>query len=96
MDSASTESAFTMTPQGDSTPTAGGFTWNPGSTELTFTPAGLLNYGTTYNILIAGIARDQTPQANPLAEPISFAFTTVFLPGTITTVGSSANPSSFP
>ena len=54
MNEASTEAAFSIGPV-----VAGVFSWNPGSTILTFTPSADLSYGTTYTVTIDGTAQDQ-------------------------------------
>jgi len=73
MDHAATEAAFSL----DSV--TGGFSWNLGSTVMTFTPDLSLSYGTVYTVTITTGAMDQEGQY--MEALYSWSFTTKEEPG---------------
>lgn len=58
MDRASVEAAFSLLGPDDS-PLPGAFSWNEASTEMTFTPAALLQRSTNYSLALNGSAHSQ-------------------------------------
>jgi hypothetical protein len=63
MDAESTEGAFSLSPEGDSSSTiTGTLSWSVHNTVLTFIPAGFLAHETTYSVTIGTDAGDSTGQ----------------------------------
>jgi uncharacterized protein YfaS (alpha-2-macroglobulin family) len=74
MDRSSVESEFSLISQ-NGEPVVGKFTWNETGSEVTFTPAALLNRATMYTIALFGTARGQG--GAPLGQDFAAALTTV-------------------
>lgn len=94
MNRAETEAAFTL--ENGTSAIGGAFSWNAGSTVMTFTPAQDLKLNTTYWANITTGAEDNSEPGNPLASFNSTEFKIMAVVDTIgpkVTVGPDINPS---
>lgn len=82
MDQPSSEAAFALVSLADDTPVEGAFTWNEGSTTLTFTPTIMLEFGATYAMEVATTAQPAS-QVGTLRAPFHQEFSVVPLPSVV-------------